>query len=400
MLFANTSPVESCSQTAQKFLRWQNLSEECHCRHIVVERRTVHNVTMSRRNGKEQPERVKAMDWGAYGRGSKTNTAPRRIALVVYPDFEPLDLTGPFSVFTGTDRWLREVQGRETHAYTVEVVGAEVGPLRAAGGLGILVDRSFHTIRGEIDTLLVVGGPGTRSAVQDQELLTWLRRVAPRVRRLGAVCTGSFILAKAGLLDGRRVTTHWASGAELARRYPQVIVDADPIFIRDGKIYTSAGVTAGMDLALALVEEDYGREVALQIARHLVLYVRRPGGQSQFSTLLVAQGSSREPLGELQTWIVENLDADLSVPALARRVAMSPRHFARVFTREVGITPGQFVEKVRIEAARRCLEESPQGVKAIAADCGFGSADTMRRAFLRTLRVAPLAYRDRFRVAA
>jgi transcriptional regulator GlxA family with amidase domain len=355
---------------------------------------------MSRHNGKEQLERVRAPDWGAYGRGSQPNTAPRRIALVVYPDFEPLDLTGPFSVFAGTDRWLREVQGQERKAYTLDVLGAEVGVIRAAGGLGVMADRSFRTVRSGIDTLLVVGGPGTRGAVQNRELLVWLRRMAPRVRRLGAVCTGSFLLAKAGLLDGRRATTHWASGAELARRYPRVIVDADLIFIRDGNIYTSAGVTAGMDLALALVEEDYGRAVALQIARQLVLYVRRPGGQSQFSTLLVAQGSSREPLGELQTWIVENVDADLSVPVLARRVAMSPRHFARVFTREVGLTPGQFVEKVRIEAARRRLEESPQGVKAIAADCGFGSADTMRRAFLRTLRVAPLAYRDRFRVAA
>jgi transcriptional regulator GlxA family with amidase domain len=182
--------------------------------------------------------------------------------------------------------------------------------------------------------------------------------------------------------------------------YPQVTVDADPIFIRDGKVYTSAGVTAGMDLALALVEEDHGREVALRIARDLVLYLRRPGGQSQFSTLLVAQESNREPLRELQTWIVENVDADLSVPALARRVAMSPRHFARVFTQEVGMTPGQFVEQARIEAARRRLEESPQGVKTIAADCGFGSADTMRRAFLRTLRVAPVTYRGRFRAVA
>lgn len=355
---------------------------------------------MSRHNGKERSEKTNESSRVLPENEGKVNNGSRRIALIAYPDFEPLDLTGPFSVFAGTDRWLREVRGRESRAYTVEVVGAEVGPLRAAGGLSILVDRSFGTIRGGIDTLLVVGGPGTRSAVQDQELLAWLRRVAPRVRRLGAVCTGSFILAKAGLLDGRRATTHWAWGAELARRYPRVIVDADPIFIRDGNIYTSAGVTAGMDLALALVEEDYGREVALQIARDLVLYLRRPGGQSQFSTLLVAQGNSRDPLGKLQTWIVENLDANLSVPALARRVAMSPRHFARVFTREVGITPGQFVEKLRVEAARRRLEESPQGVKVIAADCGFGSADTMRRAFLRTLRVAPLAYRGRFRAAA
>lgn len=355
---------------------------------------------MSTHNGKQRPARTNEIVRVARQQGEHTHDDSRRIALVAYPDFEPLDLTGPFSVFAGTDHWLREVRGRATKAYIVEVVGAEVGPLRAAGGLGVIVDRSFRTVRDGIDTLLVVGGPGTRSAVQNQELLAWLRRMAPRVRRLGAVCTGSFILAKAGLLDGRRATTHWASSAELARRYPRVIVDADPIFIRDGNIYTSAGVTAGMDLALALVEEDHGREVALQIARHLVLYLRRPGGQSQFSTLLDAQKGDREPLRELQTWIVENIDVDLSVPALARRVAMSPRHFARIFTREIGMTPGQFVEKARVEAARRRLEESPHGLKQVAVDCGFGSADTMRRAFLRTLQVAPIVYRGRFRESA
>ncbi len=352
---------------------------------------------MSTRNGKQQPVRTSEIVHTAHRRGEQAHAVPRRISLVAYPDFETLDVTGPFSVFAGTARWLREVQGVKNETYIVEVLGAEVGLLRASGGLGVMVDRSFRTIRDGIDTLLVAGGPGTRRAVQDNELLAWLRRIAPRVRRLGAVCTGSFILAKAGLLDGKRATTHWAWGAELARRYPQVIVDADPIFIRDHNIYTSAGVTAGMDLALALVEEDYGREVALQIARDFVLYLRRPGGQSQFSTLLVAQSKDREPLRELQTWIAENLEADLSVLALARRVAMSPRHFARVFTHEVGMTPGQFIEKMRVEAARRRLEESPHGLKHVAADCGFGSADTMRRAFLRTLRVAPTVYRSRFR---
>jgi transcriptional regulator GlxA family with amidase domain len=309
-------------------------------------------------------------------------------------------VTGPFSVFAGTARWLREARSVEGNAYEVEILGAEVGPLAASGGLRVMIDRSFHTIRGGIDTLLVAGGPGSHNALEDRALLAWLRRMAPRVRRLGAICTGSFILAEAGLLDGRRATTHWALSANFARRYPRVTVDDDLIFVREGKIYTSAGVTAGMDLALALVEEDHGREVALQIARYLVLYLRRSGGQSQFSTLLVAQEKDCEPLRKLQTWIAENPSADLSIAALARRAAMSPRHFARVFVREVGMTPGQFVEKVRIEAARRRLEESAQGVKGVAQDCGFGSADTMRRAFLRTLRVAPVTYRDRFRAAA
>ncbi len=381
-------------------MQWQYLSEECRCRHLVTWRETVHNTTVPKHQSKQSSENAGENFRVVSRRGAPRRSSPRRIAFIVYSEFEPLDLTGPFSVFAGTARWLREVQKLDYDAYTVEVLGAEVGPLRADGGLGIVVDRSFLTVRGGIDTLLVVGGSGSRKIPRESALFGWLRRMAPRVRRLGAICTGSFVLAEAGLLDGRRVTTHWAWGTELARRYPRLTVDADPIFIRDGKIYTSAGVTAGMDLALALVEEDYGREVALQIARYLVLYLRRPGGQSQFSTLLVAQGGEREPLRELQTWIAENLDADLSVLALARRVAMSPRHFARIFAREVGLTPGQFVEKVRVETARRRLEESSQGVKTIARDCGFGSADTMRRAFLRTVRVAPAGYRDRFRAVA
>ena len=355
---------------------------------------------MSRDNGKGRREGAAGGSHISRGREDRVDKIPRRIALVAFPEFEPLDVTGPFSVFAGTARWLRKAQGVEGDAYKVEVLGTEVGPLVAAGGLRIMADRSFHAIRGGIDTLLVAGGPGSQDAMLDRALLAWLRQMAPRVRRLGAICTGSFILAEAGLLDGRRATTHWARSAALARRYPRVTVDADPIFIRDGKIYTSAGVTAGMDLALALVEEDHGREVALQIARHLVLFLQRPGGQSQFSTFLAAQCRDHELLRELQMWIAENPAADLSVPVLARRVAMSPRHFARVFAREVGMTPGQFVEKVRVEVARRRLEESPHGVKSVAQDCGFGSADTMRRAFLRTLRVAPVAYRSRFRAAA
>jgi transcriptional regulator GlxA family with amidase domain len=215
------------------------------------------------------------------------------------------------------------------------------------------------------------------------------------------VCTGAFLLAEAGLLDGRRATTHWASCRELARRYPRVQVDPDPIFVRDGNVHTSAGVTAGMDLALALVEEDHGREVALGVARWLVLFLKRPGGQSQFSAQLSAQLAAREPIQELQAWVIENVDADLSVEALARRAGMSPRNFARVFTRETGVTPACFVETARVEAARRRLEqEGARGVEAIAAACGFGSAETMRRAFLRRVRVSPSDYRERFQVTA
>jgi transcriptional regulator GlxA family with amidase domain len=220
--------------------------------------------------------------------------------------------------------------------------------------------------------------------------------MAPNVRRIGSVCSGAFILAEAGLLDGRRATTHWGWCKELAQRYPRVKVDPDPIFVRDGSIYTSAGVTAGMDLALALVEEDHGRELALRVARQLVLFLRRPGGQSQFSAQLAVQAADREPLRELQAWIADHLNQDLSVEALADRVAMSPRNFARVFSREVGVTPARFVEQARVEAARRRLEESAHGVDAIASQCGFGTAESMRRAFLRRLHVPPSAYRHRF----
>jgi transcriptional regulator GlxA family with amidase domain len=226
--------------------------------------------------------------------------------------------------------------------------------------------------------------------------LPWLQRIVPRVRRLASICTGTFLLARAGLLDGKRATTHWASCARLQREYPRVKVEPDPIFVREGKLWTSAGVTAGMDLALAMVEEDHGPRIARAVAQQLVLFLKRPGGQSQFSAQLAVQLADRAPLAELQAWMADHLRDDLSVPTLARRVAMSPRNFARVFTREVGLTPARLVERLRVEAARRRLEESSDGVDAIAADCGFGSAEQMRCVFVRNLRVAPTAYRDRF----
>ncbi len=323
-------------------------------------------------------------------------TEPRRIALVAYSDIQVLDVTGPLEVFARTARWLCEHGHRTTPAYTTELLATTSGTITASSGLRLGVDRTVREVRGRIDTLLVAGGIGARAAMHDPLLLRWLRHMAPRVRRLGSVCTGAFVLAEAGLLDGRRATTHWRACAVLAREYPQISVDPDPIFVRDGNLYTSAGVTAGMDLALALVEEDHGREVALQVARELVLFLRRPGGQSQFSAQLAVQAADREPLRELQAWIADHLDTDLSVPTLAARVAMSPRNFARVFTREVGVTPARFVEMARIEAARRRLEESAHGVDAVAAQCGFGTAESMRRAFVRHLRVPPSAYRHRF----
>ncbi len=322
--------------------------------------------------------------------------APRRIVMVAFPGAQVLDVTGPLEVFARTARWLAEQEQRTVPAYTTELVATAAGPIAMSSGLRLVVDRTVSEACGPIDTLLVAGGIGTPEAMRDTALLRWLRRMRPRVRRMGSVCTGAFVLAAAGLLDGRRATTHWRSCDLLARRYPRVRVDADPIFLRDGNVYTSAGVTAGMDLALALVEEDHGHQVALQVARELVLFLRRPGGQSQFSVQLAAQSADRAPLRELQAWIADHVGDDLSVAALAERVAMSPRNFARVFTREVGVTPARFVESARVEAACRRLEESAAGVDAVAAECGFGTAESMRRTFLRRLGVAPSAYRYRF----
>jgi transcriptional regulator GlxA family with amidase domain len=314
---------------------------------------------------------------------SPRNPRSRHVLMVAYPGAHALDAIGPLEVFSAAATLGPRAAG-EAPAYTTEVVAVAAGPLRTQSGIGLVASRALGAVRGDVDTLLVAGGLGTAAALEDRALLSGLRRLAPRARRIGSVCTGSFILAAAGLLDGRRATTHWMWCRALATRFPNVLVEPDPIFVRDGNVYTSAGVTAGMDLALALVEEDLGR----------------PGGQSQFSAQLAAQAADRQPLRELQAWIVEHPGGDCSVPALARRVAMSPRNFARVFLRETGLTPAHYVERVRVEAARRRLEESTDGVDAIAGHCGFGTAETMRRAFLRHLRVAPSDYRVRFRAAS
>jgi transcriptional regulator GlxA family with amidase domain len=322
-------------------------------------------------------------------------TQTRRIVLVTFPGAQILDVTGPLEVFSTAARQLSG-QGQES-SYSVEVAAHHRGPLKTSSGVELVASRSLRDLRHPIDTLIVGGGEGTRDAVRDQMLVGWLRRNAPKTRRLASVCTGAFLLAEAGLLDGLRATTHWRVCELLARQYPEIRVDPDPIFVRDGRVYTSAGVCAGMDLALALVEEDHGRELALATARRLVLFLKRPGGQSQFSAQLSVQFAERAPLRELQSWITENPDDDLSVSALARRVSMSPRNFARVFAQEVGTTPARFVAQVRVEAARRHLEETNSAIERVAEDCGFGTAETLRRVFLRNLRVSPTDYRSRFR---
>ena len=319
---------------------------------------------------------------------------PRKVVVVAFDDVQSLDVTGPVEVLTRGGQLAGD-------PYDVEVVGPTAGPLRTSSGLTLQVGRALADVHERrIDTLVVAGGDGTGRALADRDLVAAIRRVASRARRVTSVCSGAFLLAEAGLLDGRRATTHWDACELLARRYPAVEVDPEPIFVRDGHVATSAGVTAGMDLALALVEEDHGAEVALATARRLVMYVQRPGGQAQFSAPLRAQAAgaaARRPVQEVQRLVLADPVGDWSVEVLAARASMSPRHFARAFAAEVGRTPARWVEGVRVEAARLLLETTDRPVEAVAAACGFGSAETLRRAFLRHLRVAPSDYRKRFR---
>jgi transcriptional regulator GlxA family with amidase domain len=267
--------------------------------------------------------------------------------------------------------------------------------VRTSSGLTLVPDGGLAAAAAP-HTLVVPGGAGARA---DNELVTaWLRRLAPTVERITSVCTGAFLLAGAGLLVGRHVTTHWAYADALQRQFPDVAVDPEPIYVRDGAFVTSAGVTAGIDLALALVEEDVGRDAALAVARHLVVFLRRPGSQAQFSAQLQAQLARRPAVREVQHWISERPGADLSVDVLAARAGLSPRQFARCFTAETGVTPGRYVDRVRMEAARRELEDTGDGVEQVARSCGYGTPEAMRRAFIRSLGVSPAGYRQRFQV--
>ncbi len=314
---------------------------------------------------------------------------PQRIAVVAFDGVEALDVTGPWEVLHTAG----SLGGAVTELLCLTTDGCDV---RSSSGLLYAADAGID-VPGSIDTLIVAGGLGVREALRDDALIAGIRRLAGGARRTAGVCSGALLLAEAGLLDGRRATTHWARCDELARRYPAVVVEPDPIFIRDGDVITSAGVTAGMDLALALAEEDHGREVALQTARMLVLYARRPGGQSQFSVQLAHQSAALEPLRDLQAWISEHPDEDLSVGALAGRMHLSERQLSRVFRRELGTTPAGYVEQVRVERARTLLEAGTEGVEGVARRCGFASAEVMRRAFQRRLAASPREYRDRFR---
>jgi len=322
--------------------------------------------------------------------------APHRVALIAFDDLTALDLVGPMDVLDTAGRVAAKSADPNPH-YRLEVLSIGGARVRASNGLQLQPDGDLTRATGPFDTLLVAGGRGARAFVEDRAAVGQIKRLARRSRRVASVCTGAFILAAAGVLDGKRAVTHWAACAALARTYPDVSVEVDPIFVRDGHTYTSAGVTAGLDLALAFVEADLGRDVALRTARQLVLFIHRPGGQSQFSTQLGAQLAERDPLRSLTTFIVDNVAEDLSVSRLAARVALSERQFSRVFKKEIGVTPGSFVEKARVDVARRLLETTGVPIPLVAEAAGFGSAPTLRRVFSRHLGVAPTAYRERFR---
>jgi transcriptional regulator GlxA family with amidase domain len=316
------------------------------------------------------------------------NTA-RRIVVVVVPPVDELDLIGPLQVFNSVNR----LAGRAIYAIDV-VTNSDRLTVEGEGGVLTFIARHhFDKVVGACDSVLLVCGLASRT-IRDAALSAWLVKKADAVRRLGAVCVGSFLLAEAGLLNGRRATTHWKFGRELAGRYPGVRVEHEPLWVKDGNIYTSAGISAGIDLALAWVEEDCGASLAHEAARELVLFLRRPGGQPQLSISLASQASEMMSIRELQIWIAEHLGTRLSVEDLADRMSMSVRNFERVFTREVGTTPSQYVLQMRVESARRQLERTDRGLKQVASATGFGSVDVMRRAFVRLLGITPRRYRE------
>lgn len=323
--------------------------------------------------------------------------AEAHILIVGFEGAQLLDITGPYAIFAAANDL---VPGRAP--YWVELVARRGGTLTASGGLGLVVSRPFAKIPDDelvrVHTLMVVGGEGTREAYADEALIAFIARAARHAKRVTSVCSGSFLLAKAGLLRNKRATTHWASCDRLAEMHPEVTVEENAIFVRDGNVWSSAGVTAGMDLSLALIEEDLGREAALKIAQRLVMFMMRPGGQSQFSAVLGTQAHDHGRTGALVAWMRDHPKADLSVPALAARANMSERTFARVFHAEIGETPARFVERLRVDTARAALTGTDKSVEQIAAAAGFGTAEQMRRAFRRQIGVAPAEFRARFSV--
>jgi transcriptional regulator GlxA family with amidase domain len=324
--------------------------------------------------------------------GHLTAAPPRRVAIVAVPPVRTLDVFGPAEVFADANHL-----NHGGPIYDVQILSAtEDRTVPSYLGVPLIAHRSYRDMRQPVDTLLVAGGEGAQQTKYSAKFLEWLRRQSSKARRYGSVCTGALVLAEAGLLDGHRVTTHWNWCQELEQKHPRVKVDPRPIYVRDKNLFTSAGVTAGIDLSLALVEEDLGGALALQIAQMMVVFLRRPGGQSQFSATLMAQARGRRSLRDLLAWVVDNLGTKFSVSALARRAAMSPRNFARIFREEIGETPARHVETLRVEAARRQLETTQSSLDEVADICGFGSAEILRRTFFRRVGTTPGRYRSSF----
>ena len=321
-----------------------------------------------------------------------TPSTPRIVEILTFPLVQLLDVAGPLQVFTTVNDQAVAAGGEPP--YVLRVVAPNGLGVTASAGLGITA-APLPAVTSELDTLMVAGGRGVEAASADPVLVDWVRGRAKQGRRTASVCTGAFLLAAAGVLDGRRAVTHWSYCAELARRYPAVRVEPDPIFVCDGSVWTSAGVTAGIDLALALVERDLGRSVALAAARYLVVFLKRPGGQAQFSAALSLQ-VAEDKFGELHDWMNRHLAEDISLPVLAHQAGMSERSFSRHYVQATGMTPARALERLRVEAARRLLSESRLPVKRISQRCGFGSEETLRRSFLRLLASTPQDYRARF----
>lgn len=320
----------------------------------------------------------------------------RHIGILAFAGCEILDVCGPLDIFCYTSYMLQSLGKTAQPAYTFKILAEQAGPLATTFGVKIVADCAFAEAADHFDTLIVAGGMGALAARENREMVEWIRRTSPNVRRTASICTGAFLLAESGLLDGRKATTHWKFCETLAQDYPALEVEPNRIYIRDEEVYTSGGITAGIDLALALVEEDWGSDIANRVARFLLVFFRRPGGQSQFSSFIPAEAKTRRDLRELQGWIIDHPTADLSVEALAERLAMSPRNFARVFLKDVGVTPASFVEQVRLNVARSKIEQTTLPLKAICEQSGFSNDEHMRRAFQRHLKVSPQTYRERF----
>ena len=327
---------------------------------------------------------------------ANTGTVTRSVVILGYPGVQALDMVGPFDVFTGATHESGRPEPRRRRLRRDHRIRRTVQQIATGTGL-TLVAQPLPDPHEPIDTVVLPGGWGLDAARENPDVVDWVKAVSGTARRVVSVCTGAFLAAQAGLLDGCRATTHWAFADELAREFPSITVDPDPIFVQSSpSVWTAAGVTAGIDLALSLVEEDHGTEVAQTVARYLVLYLRRPGGQSQFAAPMWMPRAKRAPIRDVQESIEAEPGATHSISELARRAAMSPRHFTRVFTDEVGEAPGAYVERIRTEAARRQLEETDDTVTVIAARCGFGTAETMRRNFVRRMGVSPDQYRKTF----